>query len=105
MNNVLIRFENFNDDKLKGEIKKWCRKLEMPLKRRAVRLFFEDEPKRNKHLLGGSFFCDFALMDRLMLGAAQAWKRFGNKGFASIMFDLVDKDESMEVLCDKCISE
>lgn len=65
MNNVLIRFENFNDDKLKGEIKKWCRKLDMPLKRRAVRLFFEDEPKRNKHLLGGSFFCDFALMDRL----------------------------------------
>ena len=65
MNNVLIRFENFNDDKLKGEIKKWCRKLEMPLKRRAVRLFFEDEPERNKRLLGGCFFCDYALMDRL----------------------------------------
>ena len=52
----------------------------------------------------GTDFGDM-VMDRLMLGAAQAWKRFGNKGFVSIMFDLVDQDESMEVLCDKCISE
>ena len=83
---------------------------------RQISGFFLMDP-RDGELIHKSFFdgdaalkmegTDFGdmVMDRLMLGAAQAWKRFGNKGFASIMFDLVDKDESMEVLCDKCISE
>ena len=63
MDNISIDFSLLKNENLKKELEKLCRKIDIPLRRRSIRLFIKRDPPNQ--LPGGAFFCDFTLFEKL----------------------------------------